>query len=192
MSSGNHICETEKIVAFIDGDLKPECRTAFEEHIKFCSHCNSELQAQRQFISELDSALSGPFDLEVPANFAQVVAVRAESDMRGVRDSLEHRRALRFCVLLGLTAFALLGVSSGEAALMRVQSMANAALGILGLIGKGIFDAAAGFAVILRVVSGGLLSDFRFAGLTTLLVVALIIGLLSLLISRYHRARLTD
>src|SRR2546425_3794198 len=98
MSTRDHICETEKIAAYIDGDLDPALRPAFEEHIKQCRGCASELQAQRLFMCELDSALASPFDLPVPPDFAQVVAVHAASDMRGVRNRAEHARALRFCI----------------------------------------------------------------------------------------------
>lgn len=191
MTATDHICETEKIAAFIDGDLEPAARAAFDEHITQCSHCNSELQAQRQFMCELDSALAGPFDLAVPPNFAEVVAVRAESDMRGVRDGAEHAKALRFCLMLGLAAFALLGVTAIQAVISNAESMANKAFGILGLLGKTIYDAAVGFSVISRVLGGGLTSNSRLAGLTALLV-ALAIGLLSTLILRHHRARLTE
>ena len=192
MSISDPICETEKIAAFIDGDLETSERVGLEEHIKHCSRCTSELEAQRQFMCELDSALAGSYDLAVPANFARVVAVRAASDMRGVRDRKEHTRALQFCIILGLAAFALLGVTSSKAVILNAQTLANKTAGILGLFGKAIYDAAAGFTVVSRVLSGGLIADSRLAGLTVLVVVALAIGLLSLLISRYHRTRLSE
>lgn len=192
MSISDPICETEKIAAFIDGDLETSEQVALEEHIKHCSRCASELEAQRQFMCELDSALAGSYDLAVPANFARVVAVRAASDMRGVRDRKEHTRALQFCIILGLAAFALLGVTSSKAVILNAQTLANKTAGILGLFGKAIYDAAAGFTVVSRVLSGGLIADSRLAGLTVLVVVALAIGLLSLLISRYHRTRLSE
>ena len=94
MSNSDYICETENIAAYIDGDLEPGLRSALEEHIKQCAHCASELQAQRLFMCELDSALASPFDLAVPANFAQVVAVHAESDMRGMRDRGRAQKGL--------------------------------------------------------------------------------------------------
>lgn len=191
MSATDHICESEKIAAFIDGDLEPAARAAFEAHVKQCSHCNSELQAQRQFMCELDSALASPFDLPVPLHFAEVVAVRAQSDMRGVRDRSEHAKALRLCLMLGLAAFALLGVTTTQAVISSAESIANKAFGVLGLFGKTIYDAAVGLSVISRVLSGGLTANSRLAGLTALLV-AVAIGLLSILISRYHRASLAE
>lgn len=192
MATSDYICETEKIAAYVDGELEPGLRSLLEDHIKDCDRCASELQTQRLFMCELDSALASPFDLAVPENFAQVVAVHAESDMRGVRDTAEHRKALRFCVILGLAAFALLGVTSSEALIFSVRSMVNKTFGILTLFGKTIYDAAAGFTVISRVFSRGLIADSRLGSLAGLLLVALAIGLLSLLISRYHRTRIIE
>ena len=192
MSISDPICETEKIAAFIDGDLGPSERAALEEHIKDCSRCTAELQAQRLFMCELDSALAGSYDLAVPANFAQVVAVRAESDMRGVRDRKEHTKALQFCIILGLAAFALLGVASSKAVILSVRSVAGKVFGILGLFARTTFDAATGFTAISRVVSRGLIPDSLLAGLTGLLLVILAIAVLSLLISRYHRTRFIE
>lgn len=192
MSNNDLICETEKIAAFIDGDLEPSEHAVFEEHIMHCSRCSSELQAQRLFMCELDSALAGSHDLAVPADFARVVAVHAESDMRGVRDRKEHTRALQFCIILGLAAFALLGVTSSKSVILSAQILANKTVGILELFGKTVYGAAAGFAVVLRVLSGGLIADSHLLRLSAMVVFAVSIGLLSLLISRYHRARLSE
>ena len=192
MSNSNYICRTEDIAAYIDGDLEPASRSALEEHLEDCAACASELQAQRLFMCELDSALASPFDLAVPLNFAQVVAVNAESDMRGARDRVEHKRALRYCIVLGLAAFALLGFASSKAVILNLRSAAGKVFGVLGFFGQASFDAAVGFAVLSRVLSRGLIAESRLAGVAGLLLVVLAVGILSLLISRYHRTRLTD
>ncbi len=192
MSTSDYICETENIAAYIEGDLEPALTSALEEHLKECAHCASELRAQRLFMCELDSALASPFDLEVPANFARVVAVNAKSDMRGMRDSSEHARALRFCIILGLAAFALLGFASSKAVVLSVRSFAGKVFGTLGFFVEAIFNAAAGFALISRVVSRGLISDSRLSGFAGLLLVVLAIAVLSRLITRYHRTRLIE
>jgi anti-sigma factor RsiW len=192
VSTDQNICETGNIAAYVDGELDPGHRETLEEHIKQCAACASELQAQRLFMCELDSAMASPFELAVPPNFAQVVAVRAESDMRGVRDRSEHTRALRFCIILGLAAFALLGVASSKAVILNVRSGAVKVFGVVGLFARATFDAASGVTVISRVVSRGLIPDSRLAGLAGLVLVILAIGVLSLLISRYHRTRVTE
>jgi anti-sigma factor RsiW len=192
MPTGHSTCETENIAAYIDGELEPGRRVALEKHIEQCGRCASELQAQRLFMCELDSALASPFDLAVPPNFAQVVAVHAESDMRGVRDRSEHKKALRFCIILSLAAFALLGVASSKAVILNVRSAAGKVFGVLSLFARTTFDAAAGFTVISRVMGRGLIPDSRLAALAGLLMLILAIALLSLLVSRYHRTRVIE
>jgi anti-sigma factor RsiW len=191
VSNSNYTCQTENIAAYIDGDLEPASRSVLEEHLKQCAACASELQAQRVFMCDLDSALASPFDLAVPVNFAQVVAVNAASDMRGVRSRAEHTRALRYCIVLGLAAFALLGFASSKAIVLNFRAAAGKVFGVLGFFAKTIFDAAAGFAVISRVVSRGVIAG-SLAGFAGLLLVVLAIAVLSLLISRYHRARVLE
>ena len=192
MSTTDYICDTEKIAAFIEGDLDMHDRQALETHIAQCEPCTSELQSQQLFMCELESALANAGDVSVPRNFAKVVAVRAESDMSGLRNSAEHRKALRLCLILALAAFALLGATAIRTIFVDAQSTVNKTFAFFGLLGKTAYDAAVGLAVVLRVLSGGILSDSRFAGLTALLFVALAIGLLTLLISRYHRTRLSQ
>jgi hypothetical protein len=192
MSSDKNICENDQIAAFVDDELDPAYRLAFEDHVRGCDSCAAELRAHRTFMRELDTALAGRFDLEVPPDFAKVVAVHAENDMRGVRDRAEHRRALRYCIILGLVAFALLGVASSRAVLASVQSFIKATVGIVSLFGKTIYDAMAGFSVLARVFRRGLIGNAGRADLMALLLFAFVICLLTLLISRYHRTRVLD
>lgn len=192
MTSDNNICQSDQIAAFVDDELEPVQRLAFEQHVRSCDSCAAELRAHRTFMRELDTALAGRFDLEVPPDFAKVVAVHAENDMRGVRDATEHRRALRYCIILGLVAFALLGVASSRAVLASVQSFFKAIFGIVSLFGKTIYDAMAGFSVLARVFRRGLIADVGLADLVALLLFAFAIALLTLLISRYHRTRVLD
>ncbi|MGI8839144.1 MAG: anti-sigma factor family protein [Pyrinomonadaceae bacterium] len=192
MPTDNNTCQSDLISAFVDDELEPVDRLAFEEHVRGCELCGAELLAHRTFMCELDTALANRFDLEVPPNFAKVVAVHAENDMRGVRDRAEHRRALRYCIILGLIAFALLGVASSRAALVSVQSFFKAIFGIISLFGRTIYDAMAGFSVLARVFRRGLIGNAGLSDLVVVLLFAFAIGLLTLLISRYHRTRVLD
>ena len=188
MTSDDNNCQSDLIAAFVDDELDPAPRVAFEQHVLVCDRCAAELRAHRSFMRELDTALADRFELEVPRDFAKVVAVHAENDMRGVRDRAEHRKALRYCIILGLAAFALLGVASSRAFLASVQSFLKATLGIVSLFGKTIYDAMAGFSVLARVFRRGFIGN----DLVALLLFALAIGLLTFLISRYHRTRVLD
>ena len=93
MSNTDYICDTEKIAAFIEGDLETGERLALEAHMAQCDRCTSELQSQQLFMCELESALANAGDVSVPKNFAKVVAVRAESDMSGLRNASEHKKS---------------------------------------------------------------------------------------------------
>jgi hypothetical protein len=192
MTSENNICESDQIAAFVDDELEPARRLKFEEHVRACDSCARELRAQRMFMRELDTALAGRFDLEVPPNFAKVVAVHAENDMRGVRDRAEHRKALRYCIVLGLLAFALLGVASSRALLGSVQSFFRGIFGIISLLGKTVYDAMSGVSVLARAFRRSLVGDAGPSDLVALLLFVFAIGLLTLLISRYHRTRVLD
>ena len=191
MSDTNYTCRKEHIAAYIDGDLEPPLRSVFEIHLKDCVACTSELRSQQLFMFELDSALASPAELAVPANFARVVAVNAASDMSGARNVSEHKRALRFCIVLGLAAFALLGFASSKALVLNAQAMGAKVFGGLSLIAQAVLNALTGLAVVSRVLSRGLIPD-SLAGFAGLLLIALAVVVLSLLISRYHRTRLID
>ncbi|HBB86814.1 MAG TPA: hypothetical protein DC047_04295 [Blastocatellia bacterium] len=192
MTSENNICESDQIAAFVDDELEPARRSAFERHVSICDSCAAELRAHRTFMRELDTALAGRFDLEVPPDFAKVVAVHAQNDMRGVRDRAEHRKALRYCIVLGMVAFALLGVASSRAVIANIQSFFKAIFGIISLFGKTIYDAMAGFSVLARVFRRSIVGDAGFSDLVALLLFVFAIGFLTLLISRYHRTRVLD
>jgi anti-sigma factor RsiW len=99
MVGSNDNCQAEQIAAYLDDDLDSGACAALEEHFQNCQSCVLELNAQRSFLCELDATLGSTFDFPVPRNFAQTVAAHAERDMRGVRDRLEHKRALRFCLI---------------------------------------------------------------------------------------------
>ena len=186
MDNGSHLVLVEEIAAYLEGDLDAPACAVFEQHVLKCPTCNSELNAQRLFLRELETTLACVPDLPVPSNFAQIVAVRAASDMSGVRDGLEHRRAFRFCVILALASFALLGAAASKAVFSSGRTAANQILGVFGLVGTTLYDVAVGVAVISRVLSGGLIPESPFAGLVALLLVLAIV-LLSLLISSYHK-----
>ena len=192
MSNIDHNCRKDNIAAYIDGELDVASRSVLEVHLKECKSCASELQEQKLFMCELDLALANSSELAMPPNFARVVAVNAASDMSGARSAVERARALRFCIVLGLAAFAFLGFATSKAILLSAQSVSGKVLGALNLTAQTVFNAATGFTVVSGVVGRGLLTDFHLAGLGGLLLFALAIGVLSLLITRYHRTRLTE
>jgi predicted anti-sigma-YlaC factor YlaD len=161
-------------------------RVLFEEHLEGCSPCRAELQAHRLFMCELDAVMAQRMDLEVPANFSRVVAARAESDMSGVRSFAERRKALSFCLILALLAFALLSTSARDSVFHFAGRFTGRFFGVVSFLWTAFYDAAASVTVIFRVLSRKFVVESGSLGLLIVLL-ALALLLLSRLISNYHR-----
>jgi len=185
------ICQREQVVAYVDGELDASAQDAFEQHLAVCESCRADLTTQRMFLCELDSVLNQDPEIPAPGNFARVIVAHAETDMRGMRTRVEHKRALRLVLILVLAAFSLLGVAAGEVVLGATRLMVASVLGLGGFVGKTLYDTAASAAVISKVLSRKFMIE---SGLLGLLVVflALAVLLLSRLIASYHRASAVD
>jgi predicted anti-sigma-YlaC factor YlaD len=180
------VCSSSVIAAYIDGELEEGPRILFEEHVEGCSPCRAELQAHRLFMCELDAVMAQRMDLEVPANFSRVVAARAASDMSGVRSFAERRKALSFCLILALLAFALLSTSARDSIFHFVGRLTGSFFGVVSFLWTAFYDAAASLTVIFRVLSRKFVVESGSLGLLIVLL-ALALLLLSRLISNYHR-----
>jgi hypothetical protein len=113
-----------------------------------------------------------------------MIATRASSDMRGVRNPAEHRKALAICVVLAVTGFALLGATAREAVLALTGSFVNTVIGIAGFVSSVVYDAVAGLVVISRVL--GQRFVVGSGSLILLIVLGVAVFVLSRLISDYH------
>ena len=186
-----HDCQAQvtatQVAAYLDGQLEDSAHAAFENHVATCGACRAELTAQRQFLCELDSALTTTEEISIPKDFARIVSARAESDMRGVRDGGERRRALIVCLVLGVAAFGLLGATNGKSLLLSGRLLANKVLGILSLLWTTLHDAVIGLAIVMRVVARVFQPQSPVTSLAALILLALAIASLSHLIIRYHR-----
>ena len=186
-------CMSEEVVAYLDGELDARAHALFERHLDGCARCAEALEAEKRFSRELDSALAIEPQLEMPKNFAQVVAARAQADLSGVRRAPERRRALRLCAVLLVVACALTGGAAlTEAVLAPLRAVWKFGAAVLGFLGHALYDAGAGVAVISRGVGGRLLFGSRGAGLGVLLLLALALLMLRRLIAGYHRARAVE
>ncbi len=182
---GDHI--PANVAAYLDGQLDIAALDQFESHVEACRPCRAELNAQRQFLCELDSVLSTPKELSIPKDFARIVSARAESDMRGVRSGGERRRALLVCLTLGLAAFVLLGATAGNSLLGSAALLANKVLGVLSLLWTTFHDAVIGMTIVSRVFVRMFLPESPLTNLAALVVLVLAVASLSHLIIRYHR-----
>lgn len=184
-------CKSQEIVAYLDGELEGAALALVEEHLAECSHCAAELEIERRLLRELDCTLSSDEALEMPKNFAQVVAARAQSDMSGMRDRRERRRAVSLCLMLAVISVLLLGGAGvRESVFAPLRAIWKGAGVLLNFFGHVLYDAGAGFAVISRGVGGHLVFDSRLRGLLLILLFASALFMLRRLIARYHtRAR---
>ena len=111
----------------------------------------------------------GKVDLPVPDDFSKMIAVRACSDMHGVRTRSENKKAIAICGVLALAGFALLGTTAREAVLALTGTFINSVIGIAGFLSSVAYDAVAGLVVITRVLGHKVVSGN--ASLGVLLVV---------------------
>lgn len=183
----------EEIVAYLDGELDVPSRALLEEHLAGCARCSSELKMQKRLICELDSALSDDAYVEMPGNFARIVAARAQSDLSGVRDGRERRRALLLCVMLAIMSVALLGGgAASESIFAPLRAIWKVGVALFNFMGHALYDAGAGLAVISRGIGGHLLFESRPLSLIVLLLFTSALFMLRRLIAGYHRTQITE
>jgi predicted anti-sigma-YlaC factor YlaD len=187
-SSVKNLCEQNLIPAYVDGELDDAAQARVQEHLDQCLSCRTELRFHQQFVCELDAVLADKFEVAVPANFSQVVAARAVSDMRGVRTVAENKKALAFCLVLAVTGFALLGATTRHMAINLVRRLVGKILGVAEFSWSALYDSVASVAVISRVLSRKFIVETGNLGVL-LVLLALAVLLLSRLLSSYHRTR---
>jgi anti-sigma factor RsiW len=184
-------CQSEEVAAYLDGELQPQAAAAFEQHLKDCAACAADLREQRRLLCTLDLALGNREngDLQLPKNFLQIVTAHAQSDLSSLRsESVERRRALRLCLVLGAASFALLGTATvSESILKPLSLLIKHAKTVLGLMGHSLYDAGAGVAVIARAVGGHTIFESQLLAALAFTLLALAVVLLPRLISNYHR-----
>jgi anti-sigma factor RsiW len=194
MIPNNSVCRSKEIVAYLDGELDASSLARLEQHFEDCSRCAADLRAQRRLLNELNFALMDEPAIEMPKNFAQVVAARAQSDMSGVvRDRQERKRALRLCAVLTAISFVLLGGAAlSESVFAPLRAIWKAGAALFSFLGHALYDAGAGVAVISRGLGGRLLFESRGLGLLVLLLLAVALFTLARMIVRYHRTRIIE
>ena len=185
-------CLAEDVAAYLDDELEERARELFEEHHRSCRDCAAELLRQRQLLCDLDVALNDKHSLVLPKDFARVVAAHAETDMRGMRNPTEQRRALRVALALAALSFALLGAASVDAVWGPARSIVQAAQSFSRLFLEATYEATSGLAVIFRMLTRSFVFESRLLGLSVLLLFVIALALLPRLISRYHRTQIAE
>ena len=185
------ICERNLIAAYVDGELDADLTSLFEDHLDDCAPCRAELRAHRLFVCELDAAMNDSAEIPVPADFSRMVAVRATSDMRGVRTRSEHRKALTICLVLALGGFALIGATARDTLFLVARKFINTIFGVVGFVVSTIYDATSGVVVVARVLSRKIIVETELLWpMPALLGFGVLV--LSRLLRKYHRTGATE
>ena len=163
------------IAAYLDGELPVREELELEMHLAVCKECNEELNEQKKLLRVLDFAFEAESEIEMPANFTQVVVANAESKVSGLRRPQERLKALFICAALFLLVLFGLG---GETVTVvsAFGKFAEQFLAIVGFVWNLTYDAAYGTAIILRSLSQQIVfnSSASFAVLLGLVFVCLI------------------
>jgi len=183
------ICQSENVAAYLDGEMNGDELLCFEKHLSECEHCTNELQNQKRLLNTLDIALGfGEKSLPLPENFTKVVKTTAESNIQGLRKNSEKKHALRWCLLLGLLSFLLIGSASfSESTLAPAKNFFKIIGVFFDVIIRVIYDFSVGFVVIMRAVSRRFFFDSNPMNVILFILFASSIILLSRFIIRYRR-----
>lgn len=185
------ICERNLIAAYIDGELDARLEQLFEEHLESCAPCRAELRAHRLFVCELDAALNQSDEMPVPVDFSRRVAVRATTDMRGVRTRSENRKALTICMALALGGFALAGATARSTIFLVGGKLMGQFVALVTFIASTIYDAVVGLTIVAGILSRKFINE---TGALWPMLVLVPFGLLILarMIFNYHRTGATE
>lgn len=143
-------CPRADIAVYVDGELSPHQELVLEQHLAACETCRAELNEQKKLLCALDFLLEEKAsDIEIPANFAKVVATRAESHVSGLRNREERRRAVFLCASLGLIAMVGLGAEA-KTVFAASGAVFEQILALTVFVAHLAYDVAFGVVVILR------------------------------------------
>jgi anti-sigma factor RsiW len=189
MNDFSEKCQLEDVAAYLDGELSEAGVTRFEEHLRSCLDCATELRAQRQLLCTLDVAFNGNRSFQLPHDFTRIVTARAESDLSGMRNKHERRRALKLCAVLALVSFALLGAAARTVVLDPLSALLRVSRTVLQLAWQAASEAVMSATVLVRVIVRAVLLDQNGLGLLMLVAFLIAISVLPFLLVKYHRAQ---
>ena len=184
-----HTCQLEDVAAYLDGELNAAGVVRFEDHLKSCADCATELRAQRQLLCTLDVAFNGTRSFQLPQDFTRIVTARAESDLSGMRNKHERRRAFKLCAVLALVSFALLGAATRTVVFEPLRRFFRIAGTLLQLAWQAISEAVVSAAVLLRVIVRAVLPAQNGLALLILVTFLVSVSVLPFLLVKYHRAQ---
>ncbi len=142
-------CRRAEIGAYLDGELMAHEELLLEAHVAACKDCMTELNLQKQILRALDFSFDRQTEIELPRDFAKIVAARAESGVSGLRSKEERFRALFLCAALFLIVLIGLGAETKNV-LSNFGKFGEQLAAITVFTTHLIFNLAIGTAVVLR------------------------------------------
>lgn len=157
---------SSQIAALLDCELSPDDEMELEAHIAECRACTAELNFHKSFLNELEGALEDEGTIELPENFAKVIATTAEANVGGLRRRRELVTSLAICGVIFAVIICVAAAGGGSAS-SGTSMFVDRVAAVVIAAGHLIYSFALGIAVVIRSLSGGL-------GGTTLLMAAMV------------------
>lgn len=146
-------CPRAVIALYLDGELTPAAEIALEKHFAECKSCLDELNLQKKMLSALDFAFDDKAEeIELPVNFAKVVATTAESHVTGLRSKKERSTALFLCSAMFFAVILGLGAET-EKVFEVFRTFAEQAVAVLGFVFHFVYGVTIGVSIILKFLS---------------------------------------
>jgi predicted anti-sigma-YlaC factor YlaD len=183
----NQDCPREEIALYLDGELTLAEELLLENHLAACQTCRTEINLHKKMFSVLDLAFEGHQEVELPKNFAKIVATKAESNVSGLRSKEERFRAL--IIGLGLFLLTLIGLSIESDRFFPALGVISGQVVTVITIGFRMFsDFAVGLAIVSRCVSQQIFFSSMFPVILAVCLVALMTFTFSRLRMRFSRS----
>lgn len=175
-------CPRREISAYVDGELASGEELGLELHLLECEICRDELNEHKRLLFALDDALVERSEIELPENFAKIVATNAKCNVEGLRCPVERGRAAIVCAALVLVV--LIGADA-SATFGFAGVVFERAAAVFGFFGHLLADLSVVLSVIVRSIFGDTLFVPAFAA-----VAIIFFGLVSFLtVSRFRREK---
>lgn len=178
----NQTCPREEIAVYLDGELSLEDELILENHLADCQTCRTEINLHKKMFSVLDMAFEANQEVELPKNFAKVVAAKAASKVSGLRSKEERFRAL--AIGAGLFLLTLVGLSIESDRFLTALGIISGQVVTIFTIGFRMFS---DFVVGLAIVSRSLSQQIVFSSIFPII---LVICILAFLVFTFSRLRL--
>ena len=183
------LCLRDDISSYLDGELLSHNELVLEKHLANCKSCLDELNLQKKMLSALDLAFNEKNDqaeIELPQNFAKVVAVTAESKVSGLRRPEERSRAFFLCAGLFLLILVGLGAET-KRVFTTFTDFSEQIMALGGFIFRLGYDLAIGLCIISRALCQQFIISSIFQVLLILCIFIFTFIFLSRFVIRFNR-----